>query len=96
MIHTETTLTLSNLSAILSTVSDLEHVAAWLAITVERMHQLNAQQSAPAVNLVSEYFLTHHPAPCWKIVAIALWRSHEVKALEEVQSVYSSSKTLLA
>lgn len=69
-------------------VSDLEHVASWLAIpTMIFMLKLHSESRKTA-----KYFLIHHPAPSWKIVSIALWRTNETKALEEVRRVYLTSK----
>ena len=35
-----------------------------------------------------DYWITHHPAPSWKLIAISLWVARELKALEVVQKLY--------
>ena len=39
-----------------------------------------------------EYWVAHHPAPSWKMIAISLWESSELGALEVVQKLYFKGK----
>jgi hypothetical protein len=63
-----------------------EHVAAWLAITyLEQMDIMSVNRDGRAY---WEFFLNNHPAPSWKVVAIALWRTADYRALEMVMKLY--------
>lgn len=93
MLTTESTLTLDKLTDVLDCISNAEHVASWLAITPSKQFKIceryGADSSPQIKRAYWDYFLTHHPAPCWKIVAVALWRTREFKALEVVQKMKS-------
>ena len=68
----------------------LERVGAWLQTPVSKRQEL--QQQYPVVaqlkQAYSAYFLTHHPAPCWWIIATALYNGKELGALKVVQMLY--------
>ena len=95
-IFTEPSLTLSNLASTLKQVHRPEHVAAWLAITDLEIHFITKASDSYDKSLCArsywEYFLKHHPAPCWKVVAIALWRTGNFDALEQVIKLYLKCK----
>ena len=69
----ESTLTLDNLTGVLDDISDANLVAAWLAITdLQQMDIIVSCRDNPSQikRAYWESFLAHHPAPCWKIVAV--------------------------
>ena len=72
----------------------LENVGMWLHITQSERQEL--QQRYPVVaqlkRAYSAYILTHHHAPCWRIIATALYRTKELGALEVVQKLYLRGK----
>ena len=39
-----------------------------------------------------DYWLTHHPAPSWNLVAIALWKAGKHETLEVLQKTYLKGK----
>ena len=73
----------------------MEYVAEWLAIPSWKVvaTSLTYRGHIQRVNALCQDFLESHPAPCWKIVAIALWRTCEFQALEQLQNSYLLSKT---
>ena len=68
----------------------LDSVGDWIHIPVSKQQEL--QQQYPVVaqlkQAYSAYFLTHHPAPCLRIIATALYNGGELEALEVVQKLY--------
>ena len=83
---------LENLSTVMEGVSKqgLDGVGMRLHISWSKRREL--QQQYPVVaqlkRAYSAYFLTHHPAPCWWIIATALYNGGELGALEVVQKLY--------
>ena len=84
---------LENLNAVMESVSDRglqEYVVAWLHIPLSKQQEF--QMRYPVVAQLKQaylaYFLTHHPAPCWWIIATALYIAGELGALEVVQKLY--------
>ena len=75
-------------------VQDPLHVAAWLAITdVEQNFLKTVDEDEFQCNRwLWKYFLNRHPAPSWKVVAIALWRTADYETLETVQKLYLKRK----
>ena len=59
---------------------------------IPRSKQEELQQQYPSTShrrrAYSTYYLTHHPAPSWQIVATALYDVKEMGALEVVQKLY--------
>ena len=90
----ESTLTVENLTRILKDVQDPEHVALWLAVTSVQLNfiKVTYKNEFQCNRGFWEYFLNHHPAPSWKVVAVALWRTVEYETLEMVQKLYLTSK----
>ena len=95
-LFTERSLTLSNLASILEQVNQPEHVAQWLAITDLEINFITKASDCYDESLCArsywEYFLNHHPAPSWKVVAIALWRTGNFDKLEQVMKTYLKCK----
>ena len=88
--HTESTLTLDNLTSLLDgVVEDLDRVASWLHIPLSKHRELEQQYGwKQRPRAYSTYFITKHPSPSWILVANALWKSGELGALEVVQKLY--------
>ena len=65
-------------------------VVDWLHIPVSKQDELEQQYPVVAQRrrAYSTYFLTHHPALCWSIIATALYEEMEIGALEVVQKLY--------
>ena len=72
------------------TEGGLDGVADWLYIPPSKLQELKQQYPVVAQlkRAYSAYFLTHHPAPCWWIIATALYELWELGALEVVQKLY--------
>ena len=83
---------LENLNTVMESISEggLDGVGVWLHIPVSKHQELQQQNHVVAQRkrAYSAYFLTHHPAPCWRIIATALYRKNELGALEVVQKLY--------
>ena len=83
---------LENLNTVMESVKEggLRGVGAWLYISVSKRDELEQQYPVVAQlkRAYSAYFLTHHPAPCWRIIATALYNGKELGALEVVQKLY--------
>ena len=86
-LHTESSLTLDNLTSVLKDVLVPGHVAAWLAITYWDQESIIVNQDGSRDRACWEFFLKNHPAPSWKVVAIALWRTADYRALETVMKL---------
>ena len=83
---------LENLNTVMEGVieAELEDVGMWLHIPLSQQRELEQQYPVVAQRkrAYSAYFLTHHPAPCWWIIATALYELRELEALEVVQKLY--------
>ena len=83
---------LENLNAVMESVNEggLRGVGEWLHIPWSKQQELWQQYPVVAQRkrAYSAYFLTHHPAPSWWIIATALYRNQELGALEVVQKLY--------
>ena len=71
-------------------VQQWENVAAWIGIPRNKRHELKSQNptTGQAKQACWDYWLHHHPAPSWRILAGGLyeWRVHG--ALEVLQMNY--------
>ena len=91
--HPEPSLTLDNLTSVFDGVKDMEFVGAWLQIPDSKQDELEQQYDGQQIKRAfSAYFMSHHPAPSWLIIAIALWCMKEHGALEVVQKLYLKGK----
>ena len=85
---------LENLNTVMESVKEggliMRGVGDWLHIPWFKQDELEQQYPVVAQRrrAYSAYFLTHHPAPCWWIIAIALYENWELGALEVVQKLY--------
>ena len=87
--HPEPSLTLDNLTSVLDGVENMDRVATWLQIPQSKQDELRRQYDRQQIKrALSAYFMSHHPAPSWLIVADALWMTKNHGALEVVQKLY--------
>ena len=87
--HTESTLTLDNLTSVLDGVEYLDNVADSLHIPLSKQEELRQQYDREQrPRAYSTYFITKHPSPSWILVANALWKMGQHGALEVVQKLY--------
>ena len=89
--HTEPTLTVDNLTAVLDSVQrwNMDAVLFYLHIPSSKPLQLQQQYDSGQVNTAcADYIIDHHPSPSWTVVANALWLFQEAGALEMVQKLY--------
>ena len=90
--HPEPSLTLDNLTSVFDGVKDMDGidgVADWLQISDSKRDELQQQYGGrERTRAYTAYYITQHPAPSWRIVALALWEAGEHGALEVVQKLY--------
>ena len=91
--HPEPSLTLDNLTSVLDGVENMDYllggVADWLHIPDSKKSELQQQYDGRELKRAyTTYYITQHPAPSWRIVALALWEEVELGALEVVQKLY--------
>ena len=69
-------------------------VAYWLQIPLSKRNEIEQQYASGPLckRAYMEYWVAHHPAPSWKMIAISLWKSRELGALEVVQKLYFKGK----
>ena len=88
----EPSLTLDNLTSVLDGVEDMDGVGGvvlFLQIPYSKQHELQQQYDGRELKRAyATFYLTRHPAPSWRIVALALWQAREHGALEVVQKLY--------
>ena len=70
-------------------------MAAWLAITFIEQESIIVNRDGSRDRAYWEFFLNNHPAPSWKVVAIALWRTADYRALEIVMKLYFKCKFII-
>ena len=87
--HPEPSLTLDNLTCVLDGVENMYRVGYRLHIPRSKRGELEQQYDRQQIKRAfSVYFMSHHPAPSWLIIANALWQVGEHGALEVVQKLY--------
>ena len=92
--HPEPSLTLDNLTSVFDGVEYMDGdllvgVADWLHIPDSKQRELKQQYDGRQRKRVYiTYYITQHPAPSWRIVALALWQAGELGALEVVHKLY--------
>ena len=87
----EPSLTLDNLTSVFDGVSDVDRLVSigWLQIPSSKQDELQQQYDGREwMRAYSTYYITQHPAPSWRIIALALWEEVELGALEVVQKLY--------
>ena len=77
---TDPTLTLTSLTQLLGSVENLFSFSGWMGIPMSVYRKHDEPQR------LCEWYLTHHPAPSWLNVAIALYLSEEHDVLEVLRS----------
>ena len=91
--HPELSLTLDNLTSVFDGVVNMDGVfggvVPFLHIPFSKRDELKQQyDGSERKRAYTAYYITQHPAPSWRIVALALWRKGELGALEVVQKLY--------
>ena len=87
--HPEPSLTLDNLTSVLDGVENMDGAGVWLQIPGFKQDELQQQYDRQQIKRAfSAYFMSHHPAPSWLIIANALWKAGEHGTLEVVQKLY--------
>ena len=83
-------MTLDNLTSVFDgVVENIDIVAAWLQIPDSKKYELKQQYDGrERTRAYTAYYITQHPAPSWRIVALALCQAEEHGALEVVQKLY--------
>jgi hypothetical protein len=91
--HKEPSLTLDALSSVLDGVQDPIDVGKWLQIPCSKRAELwrhyDWRQLSRAYSTV---FLTEVPSPSWNTLALALWHTGELGALEVLQKLHLKGK----
>ena len=89
-LHTDPTLTLNNVTAIMKDVRQWDDVADLIGISVSKRVELESQN--PTTDQCKQAYwdcwLHHHPAPSWRILASGLHFWQELGALEVLQMNY--------
>ena len=78
------TLTIDNLLAALQSVTDWFRLGEWLDVLPSRLAAMSGME-----DLIREW-LKHHPAPSWKLVAWALYRTREVTEHNVLKQLYGT------
>ena len=88
--HTEPTLMVDNLTAVLDNIQVyMDFVLSNLHIPSSKRDQLEQQYDSGQVNTAyADYIINHHPSPSWTIIADAFWSWYAAGALEMVQKLY--------
>ena len=81
---TDPTLTLTSLTQLMSSVEDWYMFHIWLDIPLSIYNEHSDE--AQSVQVLCEWYITHHPAPSWLHVANALYRCREHDALDVLRS----------
>ena len=89
-LFTDLTLTLDNITAIMKDVQRWEDVARWIGIPLIKCAELRSQNPTAdqAKQACWDYWLHHHPACSWSILADGLYYWGEHGALEVLQMNY--------
>ena len=98
-IHIDPTLTLNNVTAIMKDVQrQWEDVADWIGTPLSKCDELKSQSPTTdqAKQACWDYWLHHHPAPSWRILAGGLYRWGEHGALEVLQMNYLKGEYVCA
>ena len=89
-LFTDPTLTLNNVTAIMRDIQEWEDVASWIGIRRSKCLELKNQNHTTdqAKQACWDYWLHHHPAPSWRILAGGLYVWEEHGALEVLLTNY--------
>ena len=83
----DSTLTLQNLLTLLKSVSDWSWLGLWLDVPASRHAVMTGKES------MLEEWLKNHPAPSWKLIAWALYRSQEFTEHNVLKQLYGKHVT---
>ena len=88
--HTESTLTVDNLTNLLEGMVHFGSVAILLDIPYSKYDTIIRQYNSDSQRKEAmwKYWLTHHPCPSWRIVADALYTGYEHEILDVLQKMY--------
>jgi hypothetical protein len=93
-LFTDPTLTLNTVTAIMKDVRQWADVADWIGICLSKHYELQRQN--PTTDQEKQacwnYWLHHHPAPSWRLLADGLYVCKERGALEVLQMNYLKGK----
>ena len=97
-LHTDPTLTLNNVIALMKDVQKWEHVAIWIGIPINKTLELLRQHPTTDQHKQAywDYWLHHHPSPSWRILADTLYVCREHGALEVLQMNYLKGECSVA
>ena len=92
--HTEPTLTLTNVTAIMEHVQEWEIMANDVDIPYSKRNELMVQYPTTTQHKQAcwDYWLSHHPAPSWRSLANILYEWKEHGTLEVLQMKYLKGK----
>ena len=95
-LFTDPTLTLNNVTAIMKDVRQWESVADWIGIPLSKRRELKSQSPTTdqAKQACWDYWLHHHPAPSWRILAGGIYEWREHGALEVLQMNYLKGESI--
>ena len=83
----DSTLTSQNLLTLLKSVDNWFGLGTWLDVPKSRRAVMTGKESMP------EEWLKNHPAPSWKLVAWALYRSQELTEHNVLKQLYGKHVT---
>ena len=95
-LFTDPTLTLNNVTAVIKDVQRWEGVADWIDIPYRKREELKSQNPTTdqAKQACWDYWLRHHSAPSWRILADGLYMYKEHGALEVLQMNYLKGESI--
>jgi hypothetical protein len=93
---TDPTLTLNNVTAIMKDVLQWYNVADKIGFPDGKHHELHSQNPTTdqAKQACWDYWLHHHPAPSWRILADGLYALKERGALEVLRMNYLKGESI--
>ena len=97
LLFTDITLTLDNVAAIMKDVQRWRRVAWWIGVSPSKWVELQSENrtSDQAKQTCWDYWLHHHPAPSWKMLADALYVEREHGALEVLLMNYLKGEYIM-
>ena len=83
-LFTDLTLTFNNVTAVMKDVQRWKRVAWWIGVSPSKWNELQSKNSTTdqAKQACWDYWIHHHPAPSWRMLADALYVEREHGALE--------------
>ena len=89
-LYLEPTLTLHNILSVCEGVTDWYGLGLWLDVPVSKRIDIGRryQTDSEWVEAVVKEWRAHHPAPSWKGLATALYKTDELRALRRLYGKY--------